>query len=139
VRRATAARLALSAIRTGNGAAALLAPQVLARRTADDPAQLGPAAYPWRMFGIRTVLLGVELATARGERRRRAVQLAVLIHATDTVSAVVGGLRRDVPPRFARVAVAVSATNTALAVVALGDTERPGAGWSLLRRSPGRS
>lgn len=117
------ARLVLAGIRGGNGALALLAPQLLARRTITAPDQLGPALYPWRMFGIRTVLLGLELGTATGERRRRAVRLAVLIHATDTVSAVVGGLRHDVPPKFARVAVAISAVNTALAVAALADDD----------------
>ena len=130
MRTADGARLALAGVRTLNGALALFAPAVLARRMGAVPPGRGPALYPLRMFGVRTVLLGAELAVLSGESRRRALQSGVLIHATDTLSAGIAGLRREVPPRFAAVATAISATNTALAAVALageaGDKSQQG-------------
>jgi hypothetical protein len=112
------ARKALATIRLVNGTAALLVPQVLLRRLGTDPTLDRSGFYPFRMFGIRTVLLGIELLALRGDQRRRAVQLAVLIHATDTVSAATAGLRGDLPRKPAVVTTLVSATNTALALIA---------------------
>jgi uncharacterized protein YjeT (DUF2065 family) len=113
----TTAVRALAAIRIVNGALGLLAPQVLVRRTSTDPTTTEPN-YAFRMFGIRTVVLGLDLLTLTGPAQERARTQAVIIHATDTASALVGGLRGDVPPRVARTTVAISAVNTALAVVA---------------------
>ena len=113
----TTAVRALAAIRIVNGALGLLAPQVLVRRTSTDPTTAAPN-YAFRMFGIRTVVLGVDLLTLTGPAQERARTQAVLIHATDTASALIGGLRGDVPPRIARTTVAISAVNTVLAVVA---------------------
>jgi uncharacterized protein YjeT (DUF2065 family) len=113
----TAALRALAVVRLVNGALGLLAPGVLVKRTAADPASTAPY-YSFRMFGIRTLVLGADLLLLRGEAGRRARTEAVLIHAADTAAAVVGGLRGDLPPKAARVTVAVSAVNTVLAVVA---------------------
>jgi len=113
----TAAVRALAAIRIVNGTLGLLAPQVLVRRTSTDPTTIEPY-YAFRMFGIRTVVLGLDLLTLTGPAQERARTQAVVIHATDTASALLGGLRGDVPPRVARATVAISAVNTALAVVA---------------------
>jgi uncharacterized protein YjeT (DUF2065 family) len=113
----TTAVRALAAIRIVNGALGLLAPQVLVRRTSTDPTTTEPN-YAFRMFGIRTVVLGLDLLTLTGPAQERARTQAVIIHATDTASALIGGLRGDVPPRVARTTVAISAVNTALAVVA---------------------
>src|SRR4051794_10018413 len=60
------ARLALGGIRLFNGTVALLAPGWLVRRVGLDPDTNPIASYVFRMFGIRTVLLGVVLL--RGER-----------------------------------------------------------------------
>src|SRR4051794_12877746 len=113
----TTAVRALAAIRIVNGALGLLAPQVLVRRTSTDPATREPY-YALRMFGVRTVVLGLDLLTLTGPAQERARTQAVIIHATDTASALLGGLRGDVPPRVARTTVAISAVNTVLAVVA---------------------
>jgi uncharacterized protein YjeT (DUF2065 family) len=113
----TTAVRALAAIRIVNGALGLLAPQVLVRRTSTDPTTTEPN-YAFRMFGIRTVVLGLDLLTLTGPAQERARTQAVIIHATDTASALIGGLRGDVPPRVARTTVAISTLNTALAVVA---------------------
>jgi hypothetical protein len=115
--RGTAAVRALAAIRILNGTLGLLAPQVLVRRTSTDPTTTEPY-YAFRMFGIRTIVLGLDLLTLTGPAQERARTQAVIIHATDTAAALLGGLRGDVPPRVARATVAISAVNTALAVVA---------------------
>ncbi|MDQ1625905.1 MAG: hypothetical protein QOJ49_1403, partial [Actinomycetota bacterium] len=53
-----------------------------------------------------------------GEERRRATQLAVLIHASDTISAATAGLTGRLPGKAAVVTTLISAGNTALAVMA---------------------
>jgi hypothetical protein len=113
----TAAVRTLAAIRLVNGTLGLLAPHVLVKRTSSDPTTTEPY-YAFRMFGVRTVVLGLDLLTLTGAAQERARTQAVIIHATDTASALLGGLRGDVPPRVARMTVAISAVNTALAVVA---------------------
>jgi hypothetical protein len=113
----TAAVRTLAVIRLVNGTLGLLAPHVLVKRTSADPTTTEPY-YAFRMFGIRTMVLGLDLLTLTGPAQERARTQAVVIHATDTASAFLGGLRGDVPPRVARMTVAISAVNTALAVVA---------------------
>jgi hypothetical protein len=110
-------RRTLAVIRLANGALGLLAPQILVGRLGVDPAANTTAFYPFRMFGIRTVVLGVDLLTMRDDDLRRASATAVLIHSVDTASAVVGGLRGDVPPKAARLTTAISAVNMVLAVL----------------------
>ncbi len=113
----TAAVRTLAAIRIVNGTLGLLAPHVLAARTSTDPTSTEPY-YAFRMFGIRTVVLGIDLLTLTGPAQERARTQAVIIHASDTAAALLGGLRGDVPPKVAKTTVAISAVNTALAVVA---------------------
>src|SRR3954447_13598081 len=114
---ARAARRALAVVRILNGGLGLLAPQFLLRRLGARPEDT-TGVYPFRMFGVRTIVMGAELLLAEGEERRRATQLAVLIHGTDTLSALTAGLRGDVPRRAAVVITAISAGNTVLAVLA---------------------
>jgi hypothetical protein len=109
------ARIALAAIRLVNGTLALLAPEVMLRRLGADPRTNQVAVYPLRMFGIRTVVLGVELV-AGGSMQRKG-KVGVVIHAADAASAITAGLRRQLPPRVAAVAAGISVTNTALALI----------------------
>lgn len=113
------ARTALAGVRLVNGALALLAPRFLLRRLGVDAGSgPQPGVYPFRMFGIRTLVIGAELLLLDGDDRRRATRLAVLIHASDTVSAALCGLRGDLPRRTAVLTTAISGVNTGLAVVA---------------------
>ena len=112
------ARVALAGIRIVNGSMALVAPSFLTRRIGIDPSDNQAACYVFRMFGIRTVVIGIELILPDGEVRRAAVRVAPVIHAADTASAVIAGLTRQVPPRPALVATMISATNTLLALSA---------------------
>jgi hypothetical protein len=112
------ARKILAGVRLFNGSMALVAPKLLLRRLGTDTNVDSSGVYPFRMFGIRTVLIGADLLLLQGEERRRAAQLAVVIHACDTVSAASAGLRGYLPRKAAVVATAISASNTALAVLA---------------------
>lgn len=115
---ASDARKLLAAVRLFNGAAGLFAPEFLLRRLGVDPKVQPSGVYPFRMFGIRTILLGADLLFLRGEQRRRATQLAVLIHGSDTVSAATAAIRGDLPRRAGVMTTLISAGNTALAVAA---------------------
>jgi len=90
-----------------NGLLALVLPAVLVKRTSEDPSDTSPY-YAFRMFGIRTVVLGADLLLLRGAALERARKEAVIIHFSDTVCAAIGGMRGDLPPRAARITVAIS-------------------------------
>jgi len=74
--------------------------------------------YPLRMFGVRTVVLGAELRLPlKQDDRMRAMRIGILIHASDTLAAGLGGIRGQLPRRTAALLTGVSAVNTALAVL----------------------
>ena len=76
----------------------LTAPGVIIGRF-DEPTSDSAAAYGLRMFGIRTVLLGADLAVLTGKPLRRALGQAV-IHGTDQrprLCPVSAGTRSRVP------------------------------------------
>ena len=110
-----AARVTLAAIRIFNGGAGLVAPAATARRIGTPE---GSPLYPWRMFGIRTVIIGAELLSRDPRKRERAVRLALPIHASDTISAAVGGLLGETSKRATIMLTAISGTNTVLALLA---------------------
>ncbi len=117
----TRARTALAVVRLVNGTLALLAPMVLLRRLGFDAATGRAGIYPFRMFGVRTILLGADLLLLDGDERKRATQLAVVIHGVDTISAATAGLTGALPRKAAIMTTALSASNTALAVLALSE------------------
>jgi hypothetical protein len=63
------ARVALAAIRIVNGSAALVAPALLARNLGVRRADNQAVQYVFRMFGIRTVGIGLQLLLPEGELR----------------------------------------------------------------------
>jgi hypothetical protein len=111
------ARVALAAIRIFNGGTALVAPERLNRRLGLDET----AVYPWRMFGVRTVLIGVDLLSSDKDVRRHAQRLALLVHVSDTISAAKAGFTKTLSPRAAATATAISAVNVGLALLASRD------------------
>lgn len=112
------ARLALAGIRIVNGTLALISPGWLLRRLQVDPATNRAAFYVFRMFGIRTVLVGAALLSSDPEARARAVREGVLIHASDTTAAVLAGLTGQLKARAATQVAILSGINTLLAVLA---------------------
>jgi hypothetical protein len=81
-----------------------------------------------RLFGIRTVILGIELLFLRGERRQWSVRVAPIIHASDTVAAALSGIRGEVPRRTGFLTTLISATNTGLALLAQERPPHPASG-----------
>jgi hypothetical protein len=112
------ARMTLGVIRLVNGLAALLFPVWLLRLLGGDPKENRSLPYVFRMFGIRSVIIGIELLLPDSEVRKRHVQQAVFIHASDTTAAIIAGLRGQLPHAAAAKAVVISAVNIALAVLA---------------------
>jgi hypothetical protein len=114
------ARTVLAVIRLINGATALLAPELLARRgLAVDPEVSPGLVYALRLFGVRTVLIGLQLVSRDPAVRSRAVDIAPLIHASDVGAAVAAGMGGQVPRRAAVKATAISTVNVLLSLVAL--------------------
>lgn len=111
-------RKILAGVRIVNGTLGLLAPELLLRRLGTDLSRDRSGIYPFRMFGIRTVLIGADLLVLHGEQRRRATRLAILIHASDTVAAATAGVRGDLPRKAAVTTTLISAGNTVLAILA---------------------
>jgi hypothetical protein len=112
------ARVALAVIRIANGSTALIAPAVLTRHLGAGRDDSTAIDYVFRMFGVRTVVIGLELLLPDGEVRAAAVRVAPVIHASDTAAAALAGLTRQIPARSAVIATSISALNTALALTA---------------------
>jgi hypothetical protein len=117
------ARYALAAVRLVNGGLGLLAPRLIVDRFDPGRPPSAAAVYAFRLFGIRTVLVALDLL--RPEHAQRAARAGVLIHASDTVTAASLALSGAVPRRTGIVTTAISAGNVVLAVLAI---ERDAAG-----------
>ncbi|MEU6197787.1 hypothetical protein [Streptomyces sp. NPDC047061] len=114
---------ALAGIRLFNGVTGLLAPDLLIRRLDPDREPPSPAAvYAFRLFGIRTILLGLDLLTNRDERLQEDLREGVLIHGSDTATAATLGLSGRLPPRTAVLTTLISAANTVLAAASLANS-----------------
>jgi hypothetical protein len=130
------ARTVLGWIRLVNGLGGLLVPRAMARRFGVDTTTGSGTVYVLRLFGVRTVLLGLQLLLpAQPDDRRLALQSGVLIHASDTMAALIAGLKKQLPGRAAVAGTLISATNTAFAVVALRASRRTAPGSRLARAS----
>lgn len=115
---ALAARYALGVIRLVNGTLALVIPARLVKMFGEDPKNNGPALYALRLFGVRTVVIGAQLLLARGGALEDALRYALPIHASDTASAAIAGVKGHLPRKAAITVVVVSSLNTVLAYVA---------------------
>jgi hypothetical protein len=78
------------------------------------------------MFGVRTVLIGLDLLSSDREVRRHALRASLLIHGSDTISAAKAGFTKALTPRAALTATAISGVNVALALIASRDAWRRG-------------
>jgi hypothetical protein len=121
----TGARIALGIIRTVNGTVALLAPAMIIGRFGDEPPRDNPAAiYGLRLFGVRTVLIGLDLLRLTGRDLDHALRVAPLIHASDTATVLALRAGKQLPPERARPLALISGLNTALAVTAFLGSRR---------------
>lgn len=115
------ARIALGLIRLGNGLLALIAPQIIIRRFLTSPKQEPPqvAIYALRMFGIRTVLVALDLLRG-GPDREHARRVAPIIHASDFITAALVWRSGKAPGDTGRLITTISGVNTVLAFLARG-------------------
>jgi hypothetical protein len=118
------ARIALAAVRLFNGGAALVAPGPFVRRLGTETDEHGPAVHISRMFGIRTVLIALDLLSRDESVRRHALRVALIVHVSDTLSAAAAGISKQLPPRAAALATGVSAVNVVLAAIASADARK---------------
>ena len=115
----TAARYILGGIRIVTGTVGLVAPaMIMARFGEADPRSNPAATYGLRLFGIRTVLIGVDLVRLRGAALDHAVTAAPIIHASDTGTVLALQASKQLSPELARPLLLISGTNTVLALVA---------------------
>ena len=112
------AHLVLAAIRFVNGAAALLFPRELAKRVEVDADASPGLLYFQRMFGIRTILIALDLLTADRDRTVRALRAGRVIHASDATAAALAGRSGNLARRPALLTTAISLVNLVLALVA---------------------
>jgi hypothetical protein len=106
----------LGVVRLVNGGLGLLLPRVLIRRI--DSSDSSPAAvYAFRLFGIRNILIGRDVLARRGEALNRSLDEAVLVHGTDSLTAMVLTATGAVPRRPGLLLVAISGINTTLALL----------------------
>ena len=112
------ARVALAGIRLLNGAAALLAPKFLVRGLGLDQETNAAMAYPLRMFGVRTLILGLDLLLPDTAIRAHAQRMAVFIHGTDTITALIARFSGQLPARQGTITVIISSTNFVLSLLA---------------------
>jgi len=117
------ARILLAGIRLFNGAAALFAPTLLARQFRDNPHSA--VIYVLRLFGVRTIIIGIELLVPDEKVRASALRSALPIHASDTLSAALAGLQGQLPPQVSIMLTAISGVNTALAIIAQPHPGKP--------------
>jgi hypothetical protein len=107
----------LAGIRLVNGSIALFARRIFIGNLGSDVAQNPAAVYAFRMFGIRTILVALELLWPKAEVRARAVKQAPIIHASDTVAAFLASRSALVPHRAGVTIVIISSFNTLLSLV----------------------
>lgn len=120
------ARYALALIRIVNGAIALVAPSIIVKRFGETPGESAAATYGLRLFGVRTVLIGVDLVTQRGPALRHTTGQAVVIHLSDTLTAGGLGISGRLRPRMAIPLTLISAINTVLAIISWLASRRQG-------------
>src|SRR6266516_1005789 len=106
----------LTGIRLFNDTENLFAPTSLARKFKDNPHFA--VIYVLRLFGVRTIIVGIELLVPDEEVRASALRSAIPIHASDTLSAALAGIQGQLPPQVSILLIVLSGVNTALAILA---------------------
>jgi len=113
------ARYALGGVRIAAGTTGLLAPAMIISRFGEGNPAANPAAiYGLRLFGIRTVFIGVDMFRLHGRELDRALQAAPIIHASDTATVLALQRNKQLSPERARPLLMISGLNTAFAVIA---------------------
>jgi len=113
----TSARLLLASIRLLNGLIALGMPRLITEQLRPVPDEQPATQYVLRMFGIRTILLAIDLLRPAGPVRDHAIRVAPIIHLADTIAATLAAGSQPIPARAGRTIMTISAVNTLLSLV----------------------
>jgi hypothetical protein len=106
---------ALSAIMFVNGGLGVFAPRVLIRGLGIRPELQPGMMYVFRMFGIRTLFLALDLHRLPNQRGR-SLREGVVVHATDMSAALAGAALGQLPWQKGLVVAGISFVNTLLAI-----------------------
>lgn len=106
---------ALAGIMLVNGTLAVFAPRFLIRQLGIKPEVEPGMIYVFRMFGIRTIFLAVDLFRVPNQRGR-SLREGILVHGTDMTAALGGAALGQLPWRKGLMVAGVSLINTALAI-----------------------
>lgn len=107
---------ALAGIMFVNGTLGTLAPRLLIRSLGVKGEAQPGMIYVFRMFGIRTLLIAIDLFRFP-EQRERSLREGIVVHATDATAALNAALLGQIPFRPALMVTALSTVNTILAVL----------------------
>jgi len=106
---------ALAGIMLVNGTLGVFAPRFLIRQLGIKPEIEPGMIYVFRMFGIRTTFLAVDLFRFPSQRGR-SLREGILVHGTDMTAALTGTALGQLPWRKGLIVSGVSLLNTALAI-----------------------
>jgi hypothetical protein len=106
---------ALAGIMLVNGTLGVFAPRFLIRQLGIKPEIEPGMIYVFRMFGIRTIFLAVDLFRFPS-LRGRSLREGILVHGTDMTAALTGTALGQLPWRKGLIVSGVSLLNTALAI-----------------------
>jgi hypothetical protein len=106
---------ALAGIMLVNGTLGVFAPRFLIRQLGIKPEIEPGMIYVFRMFGIRTIFLAVDLFRVPNQRGH-SLREGILVHGTDMTAALAGAALGQLPWRKGLMVAGVSLTNTALAI-----------------------
>lgn len=105
----------LAGIMLINGTLGILAPRFLIRRLSVRPELEPGMIYVFRMFGIRTLFIAVDLVR-RPNQRGNSLREGIAVHGLDTSAALTAGALGQLPWRPALMVAGISFLNTVLAI-----------------------
>lgn len=121
------ARVLLGLIRLINGAIALFVPQIIIGRFDKAGTEAPVTRYALRMFGVRTILIALDLFRGAGSTRSHAVRVAPIVHISDTAAAFLAARSGKIAASSGVMIVVISAVNTALSLLMQGGGENDSA------------
>ena len=125
---------ALAGIMFVNGSLGILAPRFLIRSLGVKPDLEPGMIYVFRMFGIRTLFIAIDLVR-RPDERQRSMREGIIVHATDASVALTAAMLGQLPARPAIMVAGLSTLNTLLAVVGARVDTRPDRGSTGIRQA----
>ena len=106
---------ALAGIMLVNGTLGIVAPRFLIRRLGVRPDLEPGMIYVFRMFGIRTLFIAVDLVS-RPNQRGNSLREGIAVHGLDSSAALVAAALGQLPWRPALMVAGISLLNTVLAI-----------------------